>query len=78
MPDLTLTEAHCLRVAARLCPREREILILMAAGLITKEIADRLEISISTVKVHRERIYSKLHVKGLAQAVHIATTAKVV
>lgn len=72
-----MTEAECLRVTARLGPREREVLSLMTSGLMTKEIAERLDISISTVKVHRERIYSKLGVRGLAQAVHIATIAKV-
>lgn len=54
-----------------LAAREREVLQLMAEGLASKEIADRLDISVNTVRVYRERIYSKLRVNGLAQAVLI-------
>lgn len=71
-----LTETECLRIAERLGRREREVLILMSTGLMTKEIAERLDISVSTVKVYRERIYSKLRVNGLAQAVRIAAVAR--
>lgn len=71
-------EQQCRKAVARLAEREGEVLRLMVAGLASKEIADRLTISVNTVRVHRERIYSKLHVNGLAQAVRVATTAKLV
>jgi DNA-binding NarL/FixJ family response regulator len=51
-----------------LTPREREVLRLLAAGDLYKEIADHLRISITTVNAHVRRIYEKLHVRSRAQA----------
>lgn len=47
-----------------LSPREIEVLRLLARGLINKEIADRLSISINTVLSHRKNITSKLGIKS--------------
>ena len=47
---------------AKLSPREREILDLFVAGLILKEVADRLGIGLETVRTHVNHIYQKLHV----------------
>lgn len=52
-----------------LTPREREILSLLAEGALYKEIARKLGISTSTVRVHLHSIYSKLHVQTRTQAV---------
>ena len=52
-----------------LTPREREILSLLAEGGLYKEIAKKLGISTSTVRVHLHSIYSKLHVQTRTQAV---------
>ena len=52
-----------------LAPREREILDLLAQGLLQKEIADQLRISYWTVQTHIGRIYEKLHVNSRSQAV---------
>ena len=49
--------------------REREILRLMADGLIKKEIADLLAISVHTVNTHIRSIYDKLHVNTNTGAV---------
>jgi DNA-binding NarL/FixJ family response regulator len=46
----------------RLTDRECEILRLMADGLVKKEIADMLGISVNTVSTHIQRVYEKLHV----------------
>ena len=46
----------------QLTEREREILRLMADGLLKKQIAENLELSVHTVSTHLRRIYSKLHV----------------
>ncbi len=45
-----------------LTPRECDTLRLMADGLVKKEIADALGISINTVSTHIQRVYEKLHV----------------
>lgn len=54
---------------AQLSPREREILELLAQGLLLKEIADHFKVSHATVQTHIGRIYRKLHVHSRAQAV---------
>lgn len=51
-----------------LTKRETEILELLATGLANKEIADRLSVSIETVRVHLKRIYEKLHVHSRTEA----------
>jgi len=56
-----------------LSERELEVLHLIAAGLSNREIAERLVISLSTVKGHIANIYSKLAVNSRTQAVAAAT-----
>ncbi|GAE89711.1 response regulator [Acetivibrio straminisolvens] len=51
-----------------LTPREREVLELIAEGLINKEIAKRLFISEKTVKNHVSNIFKKLNVSDRTQA----------
>lgn len=46
-----------------LTPREREIALLAAAGLTSREIADRLVVSVRTVDNHLQRVYRKLGVR---------------
>lgn len=46
----------------QLTPRERDILRLLADGLVKKEIAAALKISVNTVSTHMQRVYDKLHV----------------
>jgi len=55
--------------AARLSPREEELLRHVASGYHNKEIADQLNISVETVRVHLRNIYEKLHVNSRSQAV---------
>lgn len=54
---------------APLSNREREILALLADGLINKQIAARLGISTNTVKTHLELLFDKLGVATRAEAV---------
>jgi len=54
---------------AELSPRERQVLDLLAQGYIYKEIADLLQISVSTVNCYIRRVYEKLHVQSRGQAV---------
>jgi two-component system, NarL family, response regulator LiaR len=57
---------------ADLSDREREVLALMVKGLNNAEIAQRLVISLSTVKHHVSHILSKLNVGNRAEAVALA------
>lgn len=54
---------------AELSPREREILELLAEGCQYKEIAEKLSLSVMTVRNHLHRIYEKLHVRSRTEAV---------
>jgi DNA-binding CsgD family transcriptional regulator len=55
-----------------LTSREKEILKLIASGLISKEIADKLYISVNTVNTHRQRIIEKLNVNNTYEAIQYA------
>lgn len=52
-----------------LSEREIEVLQLIAEGFTNREIADRLYLSLHTIKVHVRNIYSKLSVSSRTQAV---------
>ena len=52
----------------KLTAREHEVLALLAKGYLYKDIGDRLNISMSTVSMHLQHIYEKLHVQSRAQA----------
>ena len=51
-----------------LTPRERQLASLLDEGLSNKEIAQRLSISVATVKNHVHRILEKLHIERRGQA----------
>ena len=54
---------------ASLTDREREVLELLSKGHLYKEIADRLTISLDTVRSHLRKVYEKLHVHSRTEAV---------
>lgn len=54
---------------AEITPREKEVLELVAEGLSTKQIADRLSISIRTVESHRINMLKKFQVSNSAELV---------
>lgn len=53
----------------KLSPKEMEVLALLSEGLSYKMIADRLAVSYSTVNTHTKRIYEKLHISSLGEAI---------
>lgn len=55
-----------------LTEREMEVLTLLAEGLVKKEIADKLQISFSTVATHVMHIYEKLNEPNAPAAIHKA------
>ena len=52
-----------------LTAREEETLLLLTKGYSNKEIADKLNLSIETVRSHLKHIYEKMHVRSRAEAV---------
>jgi DNA-binding NarL/FixJ family response regulator len=64
-----------LAAATNLTRREREVLRLFAGGSSTRDIAERLVISPTTVRTHLDRIIARL---GLHSRVELATWAAVV
>ena len=55
-----------------LTPREREVFVLVAAGVLNKIVADRLHITEKTVKVHRHRVMEKTGAASIADLVRMA------
>lgn len=56
----------------RLTPRQREILLLIAQGTTTKEIAQKLSISVKTVEMHRAQLMERLGIHDVAGLVRYA------
>lgn len=67
-----LQEPHSRADDDGLTPREREVLTLIAEGLTSREIAERLIISPKTVDRHRENIMTKLNLHTRAELVRYA------
>jgi FixJ family two-component response regulator len=63
----SLRERH-----AGLSPREREVLALVVAGRLNKQIAAELGISEITIKAHRGRVMRKMQARSLADLVRMA------
>ncbi|MDR2234238.1 MAG: LuxR C-terminal-related transcriptional regulator [Tannerella sp.] len=60
-------------MANALSKREIEILKLVKDGLLSKEISDKLTISLHTVNTHRQRVLEKLDVNNSLEAVKLAS-----
>jgi RNA polymerase sigma factor (sigma-70 family) len=57
---------------SELTAREREVIQLIAEGLSTREIAERLHVSAKTIGTHREHLMAKLGVNGTAELTRYA------
>ena len=55
-----------------LTPREREVMGLVVAGLLNKQIAGELGTSETTIKIHRHQVMEKMGAGSLAQLVRMA------
>lgn len=55
-----------------LTPREREVIALVVAGLLNKQIASELGTSEAAVKVHRQHVMEKMRADSLADLVRLA------
>lgn len=60
---------------ATLTPREYEVMTLVIAGMLNKQIAYELEIAEDTVKIHRGRMMRKMKVESVAELVRITELA---
>jgi DNA-binding NarL/FixJ family response regulator len=58
----------------KLSKRQKQLLLLLDKGLSNRDIADNLQISEHTVKVHLWRLFRRLNVKSRSQASHLART----
>ncbi|MCZ4242722.1 response regulator [Pedobacter punctiformis] len=52
-----------------LSPKENEVLSFLAEGLSYKMVADKLGVSYTTINTHTKRIYEKLHISSLGEAI---------
>jgi RNA polymerase sigma factor (sigma-70 family) len=66
---------ECCERLAQLTQREREVLDLVVAGRMNREVAEALDISIKTVEAHRARIMEKLEVGSVAELVQARLAA---
>lgn len=55
-----------------LSERERQVCALVAAGLLNKQVADRVAITEATVKLHRSQVMKKMGAESLADLVRMA------
>lgn len=60
----------------RLTPREKEVMMLMVKGKLTKVIADKLGISPNTAELHRAKVMKKMEVKALAELVTLVVSTQ--
>jgi two-component system, NarL family, response regulator LiaR len=58
--------------------REHEVLMLIAAGLSNREIAEKLFVSENTVKTHSARLFEKMDVRRRTQAVQKAKELRLI
>ncbi len=71
--EQTHAQAQVAQRVAGLTERERQIMVLVAAGKLNKVVADELGVSMRTVEVHRAKVFSKLGVRSSAELASLLT-----
>ncbi len=66
------TDAEASEGAERLTPREIDVTRMIASGLRTQDIADRLTLAQGTVKQHLHNVYRKLKIRNRVELTHYA------
>jgi FixJ family two-component response regulator len=72
--ELEKTVANLQSLYEKLSSREREVLALVASGLMNKQIAAKLELAEITVKIYRGHIMKKMRAKSLADLIRMTET----
>ena len=72
-PELEV-DADTPSTVSKLSKRQKQLLVLLDKGLSNRDIAENLQISEHTVKVHLWRLFRRLNVKSRSQAGHLART----
>ncbi|MEO6832959.1 MAG: response regulator transcription factor [Chitinophagaceae bacterium] len=66
---LEMETENCL--VQKLTSKEKTVLDYLAKGMMNKEVADKMDISLATVRTHIQNIYHKLHVNTRVEAVNL-------
>jgi len=74
--DFVLNEAELARLG--LSKREMEVLQSMADGLSNQQIAERLFLSLNTIKTHSSKVFEKLEVQRRTQAIEKARKLNII
>jgi len=64
-----------LELVKTLTPREHEVMTYVVTGMLNKQIAYELKISVETVKIHRGRVMKKLKIDSVAELVRLCEKA---
>jgi FixJ family two-component response regulator len=63
------------RRISTLSPRELEVFLLVAKGMLSKQIARKRGTALQTIKVHRSRVMQKMQAKTVTELIRFAQTA---
>jgi two-component system, NarL family, response regulator LiaR len=75
-PEFILNKSELIHLG--ISKREHEVLALMAQGLSNQEIADKLFVSLNTVKTHSSNLFVKLDVSRRTQAIQKAKKVRLI
>jgi len=62
----------------KLSDKEKEVLVLSAQGYTMEQIADKMQVSVNTVKFHKRNLFDKMHVESVVEALAYAQNSKLI